>query len=112
VKVLICGGRDFEGAEFLGRVLEGLNISSLLHGGARGADRLAGLWAKGKGIPVEVWEAEWEEYGKAAGALRNERMLREGEPDLVVAFEGGRGTEDMVRRARRAGVPVLQPRVV
>lgn len=38
MKVLICGGRDFEDVEFLGRVLEGLNISSLLHGGARGAE--------------------------------------------------------------------------
>lgn len=44
--------------------------------------------------------------GKAAGPIRNQRMLDEGKPDLVVAFPGGRGTADMVRRAKAAGVPV------
>jgi ABC-type sugar transport system substrate-binding protein len=35
-------------------------------------------------------------------------MLDEGKPDIVVAFPGGTGTADMVRRARKAGVVVIE----
>jgi hypothetical protein len=35
--------------------------------------------------------------------------LRDHKPDIVVAFPSGAGTADMVRRARKAGVPVEQP---
>jgi hypothetical protein len=48
----------------------------------------------------------WDELGKKAGPLPNQRMLDEGKPDLVVAFPGAGGTKDMVRRAVKAGVPV------
>jgi len=48
-------------------------------------------------------QGEWDELGKKAGPLRNQRMLDEGKPDLVVAFPGGGGTKDMVSaRLRRA----------
>jgi len=49
---------------------------------------------------------EWDKIGKKAGPLRNQRMLDEGKPDLVVAFSGSGGTKDMVRRAVKAGVSV------
>ena len=51
-------------------------------------------------------QGEWDELGKKAGPLRNQRMLEEGKPELVVAFPGGGGTKDMVRRAVKAGVSV------
>jgi ABC-type branched-subunit amino acid transport system substrate-binding protein len=35
-------------------------------------------------------------------------MIREGKPDAVVAFPGGRGTADMVRQARAAGIEVRE----
>lgn len=46
---------------------------------------------------------------RAAGPIRDQEMLDKGKPDLVVAFLGNRGTADMVRRAREAGVPVRRP---
>jgi hypothetical protein len=46
--------------------------------------------------------------GKAAGPIRNQRMIDEGKPDLVIAFPGGRGTADMVSRAKKAGIPVQE----
>ena len=61
-----------------------------------------------RNIPVERFPADWSEYGKAAGAIRNQQMLDEGTPDLVVAFPGGNGTLDMVRRSQRAGIKVLR----
>ena len=59
---------------------------------------------------MRIFPADWIRHGRAAGPIRNEQMLREGCPDLVVAFHDdpglGRGTADMVRRALAAGVPV------
>jgi hypothetical protein len=56
------------------------------------------------------YPAQWHKYGRAAGPIRNQQMLAEGKPDLVLAFhddiDGSRGTKDMVNRARRAGVKV------
>jgi hypothetical protein len=56
--------------------------------------------------PVAVM-ADWS-IGRKAGPIRNQRMLDEHAPDLVVAFPGGRGTADMVRRARKSGVEVAK----
>ena len=56
----------------------------------------------------EVYPANWEEFGKRAGLIRNARMLTEGKPERVLAFPGGRGTADMVSRAREAGVEVCE----
>lgn len=113
MRVLICGGRDYNDYRSMGIVLEDVirgwgTITTVIHGGARGADALAGQWAREHNIPSVVFPAEWEKHGRAAGPIRNEEMLREGDPDLVVAFPGGRGTADMVRRSRNAGKPVLE----
>jgi hypothetical protein len=59
-------------------------------------------------IPCSVYMADWDGLGRKAGPIRNQRMLDEGKPDLVIAFPGGRGTADMVRRAREAGVEVVE----
>ena len=80
---------------------------TVVHGGARGADTLAGLVAKRLKLGVEVYQADWKTYGKAAGAIRNQQMLESG-VDAVLAFPGGKGTADMVRRARKVGVEVLE----
>jgi len=63
-------------------------------------------WAATKPeIKRYVCHADWETHGRAAGPIRNEKMLT-WKPDLVVAFPGGVGTADLVRRAEAAGVPV------
>ena len=46
-------------------------------------------------------------YNAAAGAIRNAKMLRDGKPDMVLAFSGGNGTRDMMQQSKRAGMPVL-----
>lgn len=112
IRVLVCGGRDFADAAAIDRALNGLAksavIDCIIEGNARGADRLAGFWARKRGIPNLKFNADWIAHGKAAGPIRNQRMLDEGRPDLVIAFPGGRGTADMVRRAREAGVEVVE----
>jgi hypothetical protein len=79
----------------------------VIAGGARGADTLAAQWAADRGIPAEVYMADWQGQGRKAGPIRNQRMLDEGRPDLVAAFPGGKGTAGMMALARKAGVPVI-----
>ena len=82
----------------------------IIQGGARGADSLAGLWAKSTGSPCAVVSANWDHYNKAAGAIRNRWML-ELQPDLVVAFEGGYGTANMIKQAKQKGIEVIEVKV-
>ena len=108
-RVLVCGGRDFNDAEKLKAVMEWIRPYlakdfCLIHGSARGADMTAHLWAFFEGCPVIEMKANWDKYGKAAGHIRNKWMLDYAMPDLVVAFPGGRGTADMVRQAKAAGI--------
>lgn len=116
--VAVTGGRLFKDvamvARVLGRVHEARGISLLVNGQCAGLDRLARAWAIENGIsisdhPVLPWE--WARFGPTAGPLRNQRMIDLEKPRLVVAFPGGNGTADMVRRAKRAGIEVMDCRV-
>lgn len=110
MRILVCGGRDFSDRAFIERTLTRLakveSIDAVIEGNASGVDRIAGFWARQRDIPNLKFAADWEGLGRAAGPIRNQRMLDEGRPDLVIAFPGGRGTADMVRRAKAAGVKV------
>jgi hypothetical protein len=119
MRVIVCGGRDFPaGAEQrswmygeLSRLHAERPVTYLFHGNASGADRAAAAWASlhrdHANIKVFAVPAEWSKHGRAAGPKRNQAMLGQG-IDRVVAFPGGKGTADMVARARRAGVEVLE----
>jgi hypothetical protein len=112
MRVLVCGGRNYNDAETLCRVLGEVTASlnediTVIVGDATGADQMAWDWAVHRCRTIR-YEADWKTHGRAAGPIRNQRMLDEGKPDLVVAFPGGRGTADMVRRARAAGVAVRE----
>lgn len=85
----------------------GTPITELMQGGATGVDTFAREWAATKpGILRYVCRADWDQYGRAAGPIRNKRMLEWG-PKMVISFPGGAGTADMVRQATEAGVMVL-----
>jgi hypothetical protein len=79
----------------------------LIHGGAQGADDLADAWARERGIVRQMYRPNWKAHGRAAGPIRNQRMIDEGKPTIVVAFTGGAGTADMCRRAIAAGLVVV-----
>lgn len=112
MRVLVCGGRDYNDRSMVVNVLTKLHVeigvSCLIEGGARGADRMAREWAETSIVPIETYEADWECYGSFAGPKRNKVMLDEGKPDIVVAFPGGKGTRNMIRQARKHGVEVYE----
>ncbi len=80
----------------------------IVHGGAKGADDLAGHIAILYGWATEVYHAEWTIHGKAAGSIRNQVMV-DTAPDVCLAFprSDSVGTWDCVRRAENAGIPVF-----
>jgi hypothetical protein len=111
MRVLITGSRTWGNVHAIRRELEKLSSGSIIiHGGARGADTIADSIARELDLEVLVFRAEWARFYRAAGVIRNEAMLKEGKPDLVLAFHEeiatSKGTHDMVRRATAAGVPV------
>ena len=112
-RVLVCGGRDFSDRDFVFRTLDAHHASNpfhvLIQGAASGADTLARLWAESKNIRVLNFPADWKRHGKSAGTMRNKQMLLVGQPDLVIAFPGGKGTADMMTQAMAKNVRVLQP---
>lgn len=124
MRILVCGGRDHDDYEQVRDVLHGLldefpitygdeyktpdpKKITIVHGGAEGADSHADDWCVVNWIVPEVYPADWETHGKAAGPIRNQQMLDTG-IDLVLAFptENSRGTWHMVKIAEKAGVPV------
>jgi len=106
MKVLVCGSRYFENKELMEDVLKQWDIREIIEGEARGADTLAREYAERHGIPIRAFPAQWNEYGKAAGPIRNSQMVKEGRPDLVVAFlaSNSRGTQNMIDQAKKAGI--------
>ena len=124
IRILVCGGRDYgagdDGAAFAAMVyllnkisVNGARPVTVIHGGAKGADALAGQWAFNTHTPYEVYPADWYPKNdgvldRGAGFKRNAEMLVKGKPDMVIAFPGGKGTADMVARARAAGVKVFE----
>lgn len=111
MKILVCGGRDYWNWDKVQEILTPYFSepgNTIIQGGAQGADALACKFAKEHAIPMEVFRADWKNDHDAAGPLRNYRMLREGKPDLVIAFPGESGTAHMVRIAKEAGVPTIE----
>lgn len=128
MRVLVCGGRKYSDYMIVNTVLLALHttkgpITVIIQGGATGADRLGKDFAVRNKIEVEEFVPAWGDlshtgaviktghfgkYDALAGHRRNQKMLDEGKPDLVVAFKGGTGTADMVGRSKRAGIEVLE----
>jgi len=113
MRLLVCGSRGapLKLIDSVTEVFRILKPSAVIHGNANGADFIGGAAAYNLGIPVEVFPADWEKHGNAAGPIRNQQMLS-AKPDLGLAIypkEGiTRGTYDMVTRLQKAGVKVLK----
>lgn len=131
-RLLVCGGRHYgelppgcppeqkgpyrviaaQEAFILRETLDHLHVdrkfTMLVNGAAKGADRHAVQWALRKGLTINTFCPDWKKLGKAAGPIRNQQMLDIGKPSLIVAFPGGAGTADMVRRAKAAHIEVIE----
>ncbi len=111
MKVIIAGSRDYE-IKDTSRIQEivddsGFHVTELVCGGASGVDTWAFTWAKVRDIPIKEFMADWKTLGKAAGPIRNGQMADYADALIAIKTKpDSRGTDDMIRRAQKRGIPV------
>ena len=128
-KLLVCGGRhfgwkelptrqpvpDMENLKILAKELSKIHQSVknlhmelvIIHGDEKnGADNWASKWATDNDVKQIPFPADWKTHGKAGGPIRNKQMLVDGQPNLMLATPGGKGTKNMVEQAQKFNVPV------
>jgi hypothetical protein len=132
MRVLISGGRTLDLAKVLQWLDTNLAIrcaglpSFIIEGGATGADQGARMYRNAHQIAGQTFNAAWENltlkpcvikwradgsaYNVLAGFARNQQMIDEGKPEVAVVFKGGKGTADMVKRLKKAGIEIIDAR--
>jgi hypothetical protein len=113
MKILVTGGRDYNDLQTLyialDKIKDKYGVTELVNGGCVGADRLSSRWAAQRGVIFHEVLADWDKHGKSAGPKRNAKMLRDHHDiEIVVAFNGGIGTSDMLGKARLANKKVIK----
>lgn len=106
--IIVTGGRDYSDTKKMKDVLNLFDFNLLIQGGASGADMLAYDYCNERGITCHTENANWTQNGKSAGPLRNRKMIAAFPNAIVIAFPGGRGTENCVKQAKNLGMIVLR----
>lgn len=119
-RIIVTGSREFDDRRLMRNALvqaldrvcpNGDDDVTLVHGDARGADRMAAAMVPEWGLIVEPWPANWRDHGKSAGPIRNQRMVNSGADIAVAFFVHGlpcRGTHDCVAKLEAAGIEVIR----
>lgn len=111
MRILVCGGRDYRNRDQVFKTLDSIHrqrvITSIVEGGAPGADELAAEWACKNGIDLAECQANWKVHGNYAGPKRNKFMATLG-IDGGVAFGGNKGTQGMIDILKSQGVKVME----
>lgn len=115
MRIIVCGPVGWDNRAFVWEVLDELHarhgIDCVIEGEARGVDTFAREWALDRGVPHEPYKANWSLQHRAAGPIRNKRMIVEGKPERVIAIARDwedRGTANMRKQAEKAGLLVTR----
>ena len=110
MNVIIAGTRTINNYSYLEQAIEEskFEITKVLCGGCRGVDELGRQWAIRNQKPYDLYLAKWEEEGRKAGVLRNQRMVEHADALIVIWNEISKGTADVIIRAERKGIPVYK----
>lgn len=108
--IVVTGGRNYSNRQFVWGVMDTLKFKykniRIRVGDAYGVDAFVRGWAAHNNIPFEVYRADWKQFGKAAGPIRNRKMIAGA--DILYAFPGGKGTKDCTNAAESAGLFVVE----
>jgi len=118
MRLLISGGRHYNDHANVDRVLtyawklaaKRSQTLLIIQGGADGADTLAKEWCKRHGLPCITMDAAWDFFDRKAGPIRNSWMIKFALPTHFYPFPGNKGTADMTKKAKSAGLKFLNPR--
>lgn len=119
VIIIVTGGRNYDAVPELFRALDKFDakhpVALLVEGASddvtgpyKGVDYWSRQWAIARGKRHVQVHAQWKGQGRAAGPIRNKKMLDDFEPHYVVVFPGGNGTQSMVEIARKAKVKTVK----
>lgn len=110
MRVIVAGGRKFnptiEQSLWLDKKLIEIKATTVISGGATGADRFGEIHARLLGIRLIIHRALWDKYGPSAGPIRNELMAQNA--DACILFPGGKGTENMKKLAKNYGLKIIE----
>nr|QBK87633.1 MAG: DNA recombination-mediator protein A [Marseillevirus LCMAC201] len=111
MKILIAGSRNYTNRKKIHKVISALSQDTVVvHGDCRGADKIAASVATKLQLTVECYPADWKQYGKAAGPIRNQQMLDDNNIEKAIIFheclEESKGTKDMLSRLKKKGISV------
>jgi len=113
MRLLVTGGRHLDDVALIHRALILIHaqspLSVLIHGGHAILGAAVEDWARNMRLHVLRYPANWRELGKRAEGIRNDFMLADSRPDLVLAFPGGNDTRALVLGALRRGLRVFDP---
>jgi len=111
----VTGGRDYADVNRIWWVLDWFYfywpVTILIHGAARGVDSICSDWATCRVVPqlpFPVTKDDWRHIGRRAGVLRNQSMIDVGRIDHLLAFHGGRGTQDMIQRCEKCKISITR----
>lgn len=122
IRIIIAGSRTFNNYNYMKRKLSsyiGLLMKTyqnaefeIISGGAKGADNLGEKYAEENKIKLTIMPADWEQYGKSAGFIRNKAMAEyavKADKAYLIAFWNGssKGTANMINEAHRLNIATL-----
>lgn len=108
MKVIIAGSRYIEDYNLVAQAIDdsGFEITEVVSGCSRGVDKIGESWARSHGIPIEHYQADWQNFGKAAGPVRNRGMAQYADALIAILAPGSKGTADMIRQAKIYGLKI------
>jgi hypothetical protein len=107
MKVGVIGSRGFNDNEKLTQIMDEIeDVHLIVSGGAKGADLLGEKWANENGVETLIFKPNWSKYGKRAGFIRNEDIVKNS--DYIIAFWDGnsKGTENSINLAKKLNIPI------
>lgn len=108
MKTIIAGSREINDLSLITKAVSecGWIVSEVVSGNARGVDRLGETWALYNAVPIQLFPAEWDVYGKSAGPIRNRKMAEYADT-LIAIWDGkSKGTKNMIDTATKLGLTV------
>jgi len=116
IKVALVGSRNINDMDFVERQFfrvlrkEGIDIDDVVvvSGGAIGVDTLAQVIAKKHGLSIIIHYPQWWRFGKAAGPMRNAKIVKDADVVLAIRTEASKGTNDLVKKAHTVGKKVYE----
>ena len=112
LKVAIVGSRSIIDEKFVNRILNAYKFIfgkpiKVISGGAKGIDTFGEKWADSLGIEKQIFLPDWDKYGKKAGYIRNEDIIKNCDICLAIWDGESKGTKNDFEWCWKYNKPVI-----